>query len=192
MQHPFPSFGTKAAGTLLSGGIVLLPTANLWQVVAHGGKPSAVRKLLEVCPPGPFSRPELLFADTDALRKWCPRINPALDTLLFHHRRPLTLSVPAGPKVPLSLIDHRGEVRARLALDSYTYRLCEDLEYPLIACFAAGPGATEIPLSFGRIRSDVLERVDHTVLRRQLERVGDGPAIAVRMEDGKDIEFLPE
>lgn len=190
MHHPFPSFGTGALATLHAGGLVLLPTANLWQVVAHGGRAEAVRKLLSVCPPKGKYRPELIFPDVQLLRKWCPRIDPTLDTLLHYHRRALTLSVPAGRSVPTSLLDDRGEVNVRIAMDSGCYRLCEDLDFPLVAALAMGPFTQELPSSFGKIKSDVLRAVEHTEKRRQLDHLGDRPAVTVRMNDEGEIEFI--
>jgi len=134
MHHPLPPRGSRALPTLHAGGLVLLPTANLWQLSAHVQHPAAVRKLLDACPASDTNRPELVFADQETLFAWCPRVHPRLFTLLSYHKRPLTLMVPAGPRVPLSMIDARGEVAVRLAMDSFVYRLCEDMEAPLVCC----------------------------------------------------------
>lgn len=190
IQHPFPAFGTGAPATLQSGGLVLLPTANLWQVIAHGGHRSAVSRLLSLCPPSKQNRPELIFSDTEILRAWCPRVDPVLETLLHYHRRPLTLSVPAGPRVPIATVDDRGEVCVRIATDSACYRLCEDLDAPLVACLAMGAATTDYPTSFGRIRSDVLRSVEHIEKRRQLDLIGDMPAVTVRLDAAGELEFL--
>ena len=188
-RHPFPAFGSGAISTLQSGGLVLLPTANLWQVVAHGRRPAAVARLLDLCPRGPLNTPELLFPDTQLLRAWCPRIHPTLETLLAYHHRPLTLLVPAGPNVPLRLINEFGEVAVRLVQDSYCYRLLEDAEAPLVACTAAGGQADELPTSFGKIQDDVLRGVQFVSRRRQREILGDRVAVTVRM-GVEGLEFV--
>lgn len=190
MHHPLPSFGSRALPTLLSGGLVLLPTANLWQLCASSLRPEAVSDLLRTCPPSRFNRPELVFADQETLFEWCPRIHPRLYTLLSYHSRPLTLLVPAGPRVPLSMVDDNGEVAVRLAMDSFCYRLCEDLEAPLASCLAVGLGATELPVSFGKIRSDVLQAANFTVKRRQRETLGRFRAVSARYNGDGEIEFL--
>ncbi|WP_187270829.1 L-threonylcarbamoyladenylate synthase [Neolewinella aurantiaca] len=190
MHHPLPPRGAQALPTLHSGGLVLLPTANLWQLSAHVQHPNAVRNLLTVCPPSPVNRPELVFADQETLFEWCPQIHPRLYTLLSYHKRPLTLLVPAGPNIPLALIDSRGEVAVRLAMDSFVYRLCEDLEAPLVCCMAIGQGASGLPSSFGKIRSDVLRAADYTVTRRQREELGRFRAVSARYGSDGEIEFL--
>ena len=190
MHHPLPPRGSQALPTLNAGGLVLLPTANLWQLSAHVKHPLAVRKLLSACPASATNRPELVFADPETLLAWCPRIHPRLFTLLSYHKRPLTLLVPAGPNVPLSLIDGRGEVAVRLAMDSFVYRLCEDMEAPLVCCLAIGQGSSQLPSGFGKIRSDVLRAADYTVKRRQREELGHCRAVSVRYDGNGEIEFL--
>ncbi|WP_197494053.1 Sua5/YciO/YrdC/YwlC family protein [Lewinella sp. 4G2] len=190
MQHPFPAFGAGTLSVLEQQGLVLLPTANLWQLIAHGGKRSAIERLLQVCPPSPTNRPELIFADTALLRAWCPGIDPALETLLHYHKRPLTVSVPAGKRVPVSLLDERGEVAVRLAFDSACYRICEDLEFPLVACLAASSSQAGLPTRFGKIQSDVLQAAQHVVRRRLNEEIGQQPAVTVRMNERSELEFL--
>jgi L-threonylcarbamoyladenylate synthase len=192
MHHPLPPLGSRALTTLHAGGLVLLPTANLWQLAAAISQPEAISRLLHHCPPSDFNRPELVFADAETLFSWCPAIHPRLYTLLGYHKRPLTLLVPAGKKVPLSLVDENGEVAVRLALDSFCYRLCEDLEAPLVSCMAVGPGADQLPTSFGKVRSDVLRAADYTVIRRQRDELGQFRAVCARFDEfGEgEIQFL--
>ncbi len=190
MHHPLPPRGSQALPTLHAGGLVLLPSANLWQLTAHVQHPVAVHKLLAACPASPTNRPELVFADQETLFAWCPRIHPRLFTLLSYHKRPLTLLVPAGPRVPLALMDARGEVAVRLAMDSFVYRLCEDMEAPLVCCMAIGQGEHQLPTSFGKIRSDVLRAADYTVKRRQRDELGHFRAVSARYDGKGEIEFL--
>lgn len=190
MHHPLPPLGSQALTTLHAGGLVLLPTANLWQLAASIHHPLAVQRLLHVCPASPVNRPELVFPDQETLFEWCPEIHPRLYTLLAYHKRPLTLLVPAGKKVPLAMIDHNGEVAIRLAMDSFCYRLCEDLEAPLVTCQAVGVGEQQLPTSFGKIRSDVLRAADYTVKRRQREELDPFRAVAARYSGDGEIEFL--
>lgn len=190
MHHPLPPRGSRALPTLHAGGLVLLPTANLWQLSAHVNNPTAVKNLLAACPASPTNRPELVFADQETLFEWCPRIHPRLFTLLSYHKRPLTLLVPAGPRIPLALVDERGEVAVRLAMDSFVYRLCEDIEAPLVCCMAIGQGANQLPTSFGKIRSDVLRAADYTVKRRQRDELGHFRAVSARYDGEGEIEFL--
>jgi len=190
MHHPLPPLGSRALSTLHEGGLVLLPTANLWQMTAHVHHLRAVEKLLVVCPPSSTNRPELVFADSETLRAWCPLIHPRLETLLAFHRRPLTLLVPAGRRVPLGLVDRRGEVAIRIAFDSFCYRLCEDLEAPLVSALAIGRGGQELPTRFGKIRSDVLRAANYAVQRRQRENLGRQTSVTARMNEAEEIEFL--
>ena len=190
MQHPFPPRGARALPVVRAGGLVLLPTATQWQVVTCATIPTAVARLLTVCPPGTHNRPELLFADTTSLMKWCPRVHPRLFTLLAYHRRPLTVMVPAGARVPLPLVDERGEVAVRLAQDSFCYRLCEDLDAPLLATAAVGPGGAETPVSFGKVRCDVIRAVEHTVRRRQRDVLAAHPPLAARLGHNGELDFL--
>ena len=189
LAHPLPSRGTAAISALRAGGLLLLPTANLWQVTADATQLSAVNALLQTCPPTRVNRPELVFPDRDSLIEWFPDLHPKIDTLLLYHGRALTVSLPASARVPMGMVDQRDEVNIRLAMDSHVCQLCEDLEGPLAACFAMGVGQKMLPTRFGQINSDVLYRADYTVTRRQKETLGSRPAVRVRM-DGDELEFL--
>lgn len=190
MHHPLPPTGSRALSTLHAGGLVLLPTSNLWQLTASAAHPSAVERLLRACPPGPSGSAELVFADRETLWEWCPRIPPKLDALLVYHKRPLTLLVPAGQRVPLRLIDHNGEVAVRLAGESFCYRLCEDLEGPIVSCLAMGKDSKDLPTSFGKIRSDVLRAANYTVARRVRDVLDTQTSVAVRLGEDGELEFI--
>ena len=189
IQHQLPLRGTGALSTLKSGGTVLLPTANLWQMVVDARKHAAVSNLLQACPPNRRNQPELIFADRETLVQWFPHIHPKLDTLFVYHGRALTVRLRASAQVPIALIDKNDEVNVRLAMDSFCYRLCEDLEGPLLASFAMGPGQQSLPTRFGQINSDVLRRADFTVMRRQKETLASRPAVRVRMNED-ELQFL--
>lgn len=190
MLPALPPRGSRALSVLHAGGLVLLPTGNLWQLAAHAGHHLALDRLLSACPPETAGKPELLFADRAKLWEWCPMVPPKLDALLVYHKRPLTLLVPAGKRVPLRLVDQNGEVAVRLANDSFCYRLCEDIEGPLITTLAIGRDATEQPTSFGKIRSDVLRAADYTLRRRQRDVLGTQPAVTARLGDDGELQFL--
>lgn len=190
MHHPSPPRGSRALSVLHNGGLILLPTGNLWQLAAHVAHPPALDRLVSACPPETAGRPELLFADRATLWEWCPRVPPKLDALLVYHERPVTLLVPAGRRVPLRLVDGNGEVAVRLAYDSFCYRLCEDVEGPLITTLATGRSSDEPPISFGKVRSDVLRTADFTVQRRQRDVLGTRPAVTARLGENEELIFL--
>ena len=184
-----PPRGTGALSTLRQGGLVLLPTANLWQLVTDARQPTAVKRLTGACRGGSPNCPELVFADRDTLLSWFPQLHPKLDTLLSYHGRTVTMFTPATNMVPSVMVNDRDEVAVRLAMDSFCYRLCEDLEAPLAAVLAMPPDGKDLPTRFGKVRSDLLRMADYTVQRRQREELDSAPAVRVRM-DGDQLEFL--
>ncbi len=190
MHHRPPPRGIGALSILKNGGVVLLPTANLWQLVADARNLPAVKRLTEVCPPSRINVPELIFPDRETLREWFPKLHPKIDTLLSYHGRALTVFIPAAGKVAECLVNGRDEVAVRLALDSFCYRLCEDMEAPLAAVMAMGDESAGLPTRFGKIRSDVLREADFTVQRRQREELDTRPAVRIRMDDEDELEFL--
>ncbi|MCP9235416.1 Sua5/YciO/YrdC/YwlC family protein [Lewinella sp. JB7] len=189
MLHRLPHRGVGALSTIKGGGLVLLPTANLWQVVTDARQLKSVNRLVGVCPPSRLNCPELIFADREMLLSWFPRLHPKIDTLLSFHGRVLTVKVPATVSVPEIMVDRREEVAVRLALDSFCYRLTEDLEAPLAACLAMNDVQAGLPTRFGKIRSDVLRQADFTVQRRQRDQLDTRAAVAIRLQDD-EIEFL--
>ena len=181
-MHPrMPPRGMDALATLRTGGIVLLPTANLWQLVTDARQFASVKRLLQVCPATATNHPELIFGDRDALLSWFPQLHPKLDTLLSYHGRTLTIFTPATSLVPDAFVNRYEEVAVRMAMDSFCYRLTEDLEAPLAAVLAMGDEGAGLPIRFGKIRCDVLRATDFTVQRRQREDLDSAPAVRVRL-----------
>ncbi|PHI18244.1 hypothetical protein CEQ90_18840 [Lewinellaceae bacterium SD302] len=190
-MHPFMSpRGSEAIATLQRGGIVLLPTVNLWQVVCSPDHPGTIRRQLELCPPGPQTRCEILFPDLEMLRARVPHLHPKLETLLAFHKRPLTVLVDDYPDAPYGLKDAEGRVAIRLIHDSFCHQLAEDLETPLVATTARAIGSPFLPLSFGRIRSDVLRGVDYVVRRRQKDLIAEAPAVVIRLNEKDEVVFV--
>ncbi|WP_246416206.1 Sua5/YciO/YrdC/YwlC family protein [Neolewinella aquimaris] len=189
MLHRPPHRGIGALSTIKGGGLVLLPTANLWQLVTDARQYKSVNRLLAVCPPNRLNNPELIFADREMLLSWFPNLHPKIDTLLSYHGRVLTVKVPATVSVPDSMVDRRDEVAVRLALDSFCYRLTEDLEAPLAGCLALSEVSAGLPTRFGKIRSDVMRQADFTVQRRQRDQLDTRAAVTIRMDDD-ELEFL--
>ncbi len=190
MHHRPPPRGIGALSILKNGGLVLLPTANLWQLTTDARRSPSVKRLLEVCPASRVNVPELIFPDRETLRDWFPNLHPKIDTLLSYHGRALTVLIRANSRVPDCLVNTRDEVAVRLALDSFCYRLCEDLEAPLAAVLAMGDDSAGLPTRFGKIRSDVLREASFTVQRRQREELDTRPAVRIRMDDEDELEFL--
>lgn len=191
-MHPFlPPRGSEALSILHQGGLVLLPTANLWQLVSHPHFPYATQRQLELCPPTHSNRPELLFYDLELLKEWVPNLHPKLETLLLFHRRALTLLVEV-PMANPALQDDRGLTAVRLIQDSFCYCLGEDLELPLLASVAQAAGDATLPLRFGQIRSDILQGADYVVRRRQLETLDVAPTVMVCLNKNDEVVFVRE
>lgn len=168
---------------------MLLPTANLWQLVAEAKNFAAIKRLTSLCPVNNTNRAELIFADRESLLRWFPRLHPKLDTLLSYHGRALTVLTPAHDRVPDSLIDRNGEVAVRIAIDKLTHQLCKGMQGPLAATLAMGCGQEGAPISFGKVRSDVVRAAAYTVKRRQRDKLGTLPAVRIRM-DGDEVAFM--
>lgn len=169
--------------------MVLMPTANLWQLVVQGDNYPAVGRMLQLCPASKTNRPELVFSDRHSLLTWFPRLHPKLDTLLSYHGRALTILTPANDRVADALIDKRGEVAVRLAIDTDCHALCKRLGKPLAAILAIGCGQTDLPTRFGKLRSDVLQAASFTVTRRQREDLDTQAALRIRLKND-EVEFV--
>ncbi len=189
-MHPFlPPKGSEALSTLQRGGLVLLPTANLWQVVAHPRYLMTIERQLQLCPPTFHNRPELLFHDLGLLKAWVPRLHPKLENLLLFHEKALTILLEV-PTAPPSLRDEKDRVAVRLIRDAFCARLSEDVESPLVATLAQAVGDPSLPIRFGQIRSDVIKGVDYVVKRRQLENLDVAPAVTVCLDENDELYFV--
>lgn len=180
-----------ALPTLEAGGLVLLPTDTLWCIACDATNAETVQLLRSFCPPSEQFPIEVLFSSLPMLRAYSKQLHPRLETLLELHRRPLSVVVSQAQGLPPTVLNGCQQLVARIAQDQLCRHLVSSLGHP-IAVAVAWRDTTVLPNSFGRIRSDILQEVDHVVRYRQRDIMPPQPSVMVQLDNTEELEFIRE
>lgn len=186
----YPSDMEGALRTLKSGGLILFPTDTIWSVGCSPEHPAAIRRLLQLVHLPDATQAELLTWSLEELKLLTAHLHPRLETLLYFHRRPLTVVVPGADHLPEEVLHPDGSVALRVVQDSFCTGLLQAFGGPILSVYAAAAGAP-YPATFGGISSEILQGCNHVVRYRQSERSPGEPSVMVRLsEETEELEFL--
>ncbi len=182
---------TGALPVIESGGLVLLPTDTLWCVACDATNEQTLRQLRAFCPPTDDFPIEVLFSSLPMLRAYTGHIHPRLETLLELHRRPLSVVLKEPRYLPPAALNNDNELVARVVQDQLCLHLVSCLGHPLAVALARRDESV-LPNSFGRIRSDILQEVDHVVRYRQRDIMAPCPSVMVQLGVEEELDFIRE
>ena len=81
----------KAIKVMTDGGVILYPTDTIWGIGCDATKAEAIDKIYDL-KQRERSKPFIILVDSvSMLKKYVAHLHPRLETLLFHHLRPLTI-----------------------------------------------------------------------------------------------------
>jgi L-threonylcarbamoyladenylate synthase len=136
-DHPLPEAIERAAACIRRGGVVAIPTEALYTLVADplnlhavgqvfAAKGREFHRALPMFVSGNFMAEELARDLTNRFYLLARRFWPG----------PLTIIVPASPKVPLKVTGNTGRLAIRQSRSRVAHALLDWLEQPLIATSA--------------------------------------------------------
>ena len=122
----------NALDTLMSGGIVSLPTETFYGLGVNALDEKAVNKVFRV-KERDINKPLLIFiASKDRLSDLTTSVNATAKKLIdCFWPGPLTLVFEASSKVPEVLTGNTGKIGVRVSGSSFVRRLCELSEFPI-------------------------------------------------------------
>ena len=136
-ENPEPGTVERAASTIRRGGVIAIPTDALYMLVADPFNLSAVSRVFQAKGREPHRSLPLLISDTLMAESLAKELSTRFYLLA---RRfwpgPLTVIVPASPKVPLKVTGNTGRLAMRQTRSRTAGALIDLLEQPLIATSA--------------------------------------------------------
>jgi L-threonylcarbamoyladenylate synthase len=170
-------------------GTILYPTDTIWGIGCSALSDVAIQKVINIKGRTPEKGFVVLVESIEMLKNYVKEVNPKIETLLSHHKRPLTViyDCPLGLS-PLSLAPD-GTVAIRIAQDDFCKELIWACGVPLISTSANYSG-NPFPANFGEIQSDILNKVDYVVKHRQSDKSKSEPSTIVKVTSKKELEFI--
>ncbi len=174
---------------LNSGGIILYPTDTIWGIGCDATNEEAIEKIFKLKNRSK-DKPLVLLADSlEMVKKYVREVHPRLDTLLGHHKRPLTVVYDEARNLPANLVAANGSIAIRIVSDPFCKRLISHLGRPITST-SANISGQPFPGNFGEISSEIIQNVDFVVKIRQNDKKSGAPSVVVKVNKDGDFIFL--
>jgi L-threonylcarbamoyladenylate synthase len=175
---------------LRRGGTILYPTDTIWAIGCDATNEKAVQQLISVKTQKPEKGYILLVDSIDMLKKHVGTIHPRVQTLLAYHTRPLTIIYEEAVGVASNAVAADGSVAIRIVQDPFCRELIRQFGKPIIKTSANVKGA-DYPSNYGKISSDILEKVDKVVRLKQDVKTDSDPSVVARFNvETEEFDFL--
>ena len=171
------------------GGIILYPTDTIWGVGCDAFHHQAVDRIFQLKNRPGNKKLICLVSSIEMLKQYVPKIHPRLETLLFHHERPLTIIYDRPVNLPRHLLSDDGSIGIRIARDSFCQLLIERYKKPLIAT-SANISDRHFPNNYGEISTEIIKGVDKVIKLKQLDCTVTGPSVIAKIAENGDLTFL--
>lgn len=181
----------ETLSALEAGQVILYPTDTIWGLGCDATNSEAVERLLKIKQRSSEQGVVMLVDSIDMLRRHVEYIHPRLQTLLSHHKRPLTMIYPDPVGLASNATASDGSAAIRVCRDAYCRELIGSFGKPLTSTSANIHG-DPFPGHYGSISSEVLRHVDHVVKYRQRETTDGEPSLIARWNDSNEIEPVRE
>ena len=177
------------AAILEKGGTICYPTDTIWGIGCDALNEAAVARVSAIKGRTPEKGYVLLVSDLDMLKRYVPKLNPRLETLLAYHTRPLTIIYERNVGLPAYVKATDGSVAIRLPQDDFCQKLIAALGRPIIST-SANKSGEPFPATYGGISSEILGAVDYVVKYRQDDREPHEPSSIAKLDRHLELEFL--
>ena len=174
---------------LKEGSIILCPTDTIWGLGCDVFNESAVARIYEI-KNRDLSKPFIiLVSDMDMLKKYVPHIHPRIETLLFYHRRPLTIIYKNPINLPDYVLSQQKTIAIRLVKESFIRDIIKLFGKPIISTSANLQGE-ETPDDYSAISSAIIKKVDFIVPVSYENRIKKSPSIIVSYDEKGEIDLV--
>lgn len=177
---------------LRRGGTILYPTDTIWAIGCDATSEKAVQHLISIKGRKPEKGYIVLVDSLEMLKKYVGTIHPRVQTLLSYHTRPLTVIYEESVGVASNAIAADGSVAVRIVQDAFCRELIRQFGKPIIKTSANVTGEGH-PTNYGKISSDILEKVDKVVRLKQDVKADSEPSVVARFNvETEELDFLRE
>lgn len=184
-EHQF----THLVNGIHNGDIFLFPTDTIWGIGCDATNVTAVQRIYDLKRRVPEKPYVLLVSSIEMIKDYVHQVHPRIETLLLHHKRPLSVVYPCAINLPPISVAQDGSVAIRVVQDTFCQKLINAVGRPLVAT-SANISNQPFPGNFGEISSEILSGVDQVVKLRQDEKTLNNPSVMITMSKQGEVVFL--
>ena len=182
----------QAAKTLRNPALILGVVDENWSVIANIHDQVGLQKLEQQRIGLPPFRFEIVVNSIDMLREYIATLHPRIETLINYHTRPLSIIMKSNDAVPELAKNGNGQSVFRLVQDPFAKQLIDQIDAPIITCFAISEEFQNVPRHIGSISSDILEMISFILQPAANQKVSTELPVMVELTKREELEFIRE
>jgi len=179
----------KTLAILKAGGVIAYPTDTLWGLGCDASQPEAIEKIFAIKGRQRDKSLIVLIDDINKLQDYVVEVPAVAWDLLEQVDTPLTIIYPQGKNLALNVLATDGSVAIRIVKEEFCRNLIRLLKNPLVSTSANFSGEAA-PMSYRKIKPEVLEKVDYAVNWNRDTINSVSPSSIIKLGLGGEIELL--
>lgn len=179
---------TDIIKTLESDGLLLHAEDLGWNIACSPFSDIAIDKIYNLTNRDPNEGLELLVEDLSMFKKVIPYLHPRVETLLYYHRKPLSVVCPNADVFLPSILDRNGAATIRIINDQYCKKIINLLDTPLVSVSAANVHANR-PETYTDIKEKILNACDFRATHNRNKTYHVKPAVKIEYDSEGELIF---
>ncbi len=176
---------------LKQGKVILCPTDTIWGLSCDAMNEKAVNRIFEIKKRDRHKKMILLVDTIKTLKTYIESIHPRIETLIYHHRRPVSVIYKGNKKIPHYLLTDDKTIAIRVVRDETLKLVISQLGKPIVSTSANVQGEPA-PANYEDIEGQILKSVDYTFRAgRSTDNNGKSSMLISYNEEG-ELFFIRE
>jgi len=169
--------------------VIICPTDTIWGLSCSVLSESATKKIYKIKNRALGKPFILLVSDLEMLLRYVKDIHPRIETLLTHHKKPLTI-IHKNPRfIPDYALADDGSIGIRIVQDEFCQKIIKKLNAPLVSTSANYSGSIA-PGNYAEIDKALKEEVDYICEYKRNEEKLNTPSVIITYDEEGQIEIL--
>ena len=169
--------------------VIICPTDTIWGLSCSVMSEDATKKIYRIKNRAIGKPFILLVSDLDMLLRYVQELHPRIETLLSHHKKPLTIIHDNPRDIPKYALAEDGSIGIRIVQEEYCKQIIKSLNKPLVSTSANYSG-TASPRNYSEIDQKLISEVDYTAHYKRDNDVLNDPSVIIKYDDEGQIEIL--
>jgi L-threonylcarbamoyladenylate synthase len=187
----FLSEARLAAQLILENKVILYPTDTIWGIGANINDQESVSRVASI-KARPLNKSFIVLVDSiEMLNRFVINIHPRVETLLYYHKKPLSIIYPRVRNIPDYLLAEDKSLAIRVCNFPFCQELIRTINQPLISTSANFSGEVS-PGNFSEINTELFTKVDYVVQHHRYQSEKSQASVIARYNEEGDLDFLRE
>lgn len=168
--------------------VVICPTDTIWGLSCSVNSESATKRIYDIKERALGKPFILLVSDLSMLKRYVVNIHPRIETLLVHHKKPLTVIYSQPRFIPQYALATDGSIGIRIVQDETCAAIIRSVNTPLVST-SANYSSAPSPGTYQEIDQNLLTQVDYVATFNRDDEIRT-PSVIIKYDEEGQIEII--